>query len=223
MPSLPNVAKVVRCDWHFSLGSDNNAQVRAFFQYGGALSQADAATWVGSMATAWVNRMIPNQTNNLSLLSTVLTDLTGPAAAQAISSTTATGAIADSVVPAGTALVIKRRVGRRFRGGHPRMYIPALSNGNLATAQTWAAAFLTTMVTAYNNLVSDILNAVPVAAAPASEVQVSYFQGFTNKTFPSGRTRPVPSPRPAAVVDLVLSHSANSKVASQRRRNLQSP
>jgi hypothetical protein len=223
MPSLPNVSKVVRVDHHFTLGSDNNAQVRAFFQYTGALSQADAQTWVNAMATAWVNRMLPNQTSNLTLVSTTLTDLSGPSAAQASSTTGGAGSAAGGVTPAGTALVMKRRIGRRFRGGHPRMYIPAISGGQLATAQTWVAAFLTTITTAYGNYISDVLNNVPVAAAPATEVQVSYFQGFTNKTFPSGRTHPVPNIRAVPVVDLVLSHSANGKIASQRRRNLQSP
>lgn len=222
MVALPPVSHVVRIDWHFVFGGDNNAQCRAFFQYTGALSQADANTWVGVAASAWVNRMLPQQTSDLSLNSTVLTDLSSATSPQATSGTTGAGGIVGNAMGAGTAVVIKRKVSRRYRGGHARLYMPAPSDGQLSTAQLWAPAYVAAINTAWTNLVSDIVNGVPVAAAPAFEVNVSYFQGFTNHTYPSGRIRPVPNPRGTPLVDLVVSHAVNGKVASQRRRNLQS-
>jgi hypothetical protein len=62
----------------------------------------------------------------------------------------------------------------------------------------------------------------PTALTPAFQVNVSYFSGFTNVTFPSGRIRPVPKLRSVPLVDTVTSWSTNPNVASQRRRNLQS-
>lgn len=223
--ALPNVPKVVRVDIHQSFQSNANIQNRLFFQYTGALSQADAATWVGAMATAWVNRILPNLVAAVSLISTVLTDLTSVSAAQATSLTTGNGAIAlTGLQAADVALVIKRRIGRRYRGGHSRVYIVGCPNTQLNTAETWAAAFQTTMGTAWNNLINDIIAATPAAAAPATEVNVSFFQGFTNPpALPGKRQKSLPSLRPAPLIDLVLSHSVNPHVASQRRRNLQSP
>lgn len=225
MVTLPSVPRTVRVDFHESFQSNANIQNRLFFQYVGALSQADAQTWVNSMAAAWVARILPNQVTAVSLISTVLTDLTSVTAPQATSLTTGSGAVAlAGLQAADVALIIKRRVGRRYRGGHSRIYLVGCSNTQLATAETWAAAFQTTIGTAFNNLISDILTAVPVAAAPATEVNVSYFQGFTNPpALPGKRQRSQPTLRPAPLIDLVLSHSVNPHVGSQRRRNLQSP
>jgi len=93
----------------------------------------------------------------------------------------------------------------------------------LATPETLTAAQIGFILAGYNAFVSAALGHVPVAAAPATEVNVSFFQGFHNVTFPSGRQRAVPTIRVAPVVDTVIAHAVNPKVASQRRRNQQSP
>src|SRR5690242_3513259 len=139
--------------------------------------------------------MLPQQNNNVVLLQTVMTDLSSATSAQAISTTTGTGGVVGNAQAAGAAVVIKRKVSRRFRGGHARLYMPGPPASQLGTVQTWLAAYVTNVNTAWGNLVSDIVNGVPVAAAPAFEVSVSYFQGFTNITSPSGRSRPRPNLR----------------------------
>jgi hypothetical protein len=198
---------------------DANEQIRCFFQYTGALSQADAQTWVTAMNAAWGTRWSPQQTTFCTLTNVVLTDLTSATAAQANDATARVGTNGTSPAPLGAAIIIKRRIARRYRGGHSKVYIPGASIVSMGTNNQWVGASLTAFLAAWNNLISDILTAVPVAAAPAFEVSVSYFQGFHNVTFPSGRIRPVPTLRGSPLIDLVLGHAVNPVVASQRRRN----
>lgn len=219
MPALPAAADVVRLDLHFRQANDSNMQIRQFFRYTGALSQADSDAWLATMSAAWGTRIATPQTvTGCDMYLATLTDLSSSSAPQSVLGTVRAGANGADPLPNGTALIIKKKIARRYRGGHPKFYLPGQRVANV-TADQFAAGFLTTMLTAYGNFISDVLTGVPVAAAPAFEVNVSYFSGFHNVTFPSGRQRAVPTPRGTPVVDLVLAHSANPTVASQRRRN----
>ncbi len=223
MPALPAVSKVVRLDFHQLDFNNANILTRMFIQYAGVLSQADAQTWVNTIQTKFVADMLPQLTNDLTLVNTVLTDLTSATAAQAISTTASGVGSGGSNSPPDICFIVKLKIARRYRGGHPRHYFAQPIFSNFSSVFQWTAAYQTAFITAYNSLVSDILTNVPAAAAPATEVNVSYFSGFHNVTFPSGRIRPVPTVRVTPLVDTVLSHSANPKPGSQRRRNLQSP
>jgi hypothetical protein len=166
--------------------------------------------------------VVNNLVTGCNLVLTQLTDLTTPSAPQVQDSTNAAGANGTDAQAEGVALVIRSKLARRYRGGHPRVYIPGQRSSNVAANGTWTPAFASAVLTNWNTFVSQCLVNVPVAAAPATEVNVSYFQGFTNKTFPSLRIHPVPTPRAVPLIDAVISHSVNPLPASQRRRNVQS-
>jgi len=223
MPALPPVSHVVRVDFHESVVGGAPMQNREFFQYTGALSQSDAQVWVDAIADKWIANILAAQTTQVSLVSTTLTDLTSTSSPQAVSSHTGVGTVGGAVLGQATAVVIKKKTARRYRGGHPRIYLGGLVNPDISDINTWSAAFIANLVAAYNLFISQSLNAVPVAAAPATQVNVSYFQGFHLVTPPSGRTHAVPTLRPGGpVVDTIISHAVNPQMASQRRRNQQS-
>ena len=223
MPALPAVPKVCRVDFVHTLGGNVNVQNRVFLQYGGALSQADAQTWINSLFTDWGANVVAQQNINLVLTLAKLTDLTSSSAPQALQTGSVAGTGGGAALPAGVSAVIKQKLARRYRGGHPRHYIAGLQPSQIATPETLTAAYAALLVAGYNAFVTAALLHVPVAAAPANEVNVSFFVGFHNVTFPSGRQRAVPTIRATPLIDLVIAHSVNPKVASQRRRNQQSP
>lgn len=223
MPALPAVAKVVRVDHHWSAEADTNIQIRNFFQYAGTLSLADAQTWVNNIATAMalftVNQLAPGVVLNL----TTLTDLTSASAAQVSSSTSGTGTNGTTLLSEGTALVFKHRISRRYRGGHSRVYMPGQPAAQLGTNGLWTPASLASNLAQYNIYIASCVSAGnPAAIGAILHVNVSYFSGFTNKTFPSGRVHAVATPRVTPLVDTIISVSMNNIPASQRRRNVQS-
>lgn len=220
MPVLPNVPKVCRIDMHFALPNDPNAQFRKFFQYGGVLSTADAQTWITAIAAAYATRMAAIISNQVSENLAVLTDLSSTSAAQAQDSTVRAMTNANPIGGNGTAVIIKDKIARRYRGGHPRTYIPGWPIANMGTAGQWGTAAQALLLTDWNAWIADIIAAVPAAAAPATEVSVSYFQGFTVVTPVGRRAKNVPSLRVGGpVIDAVLSHAVVPVPGSQRRRN----
>ena len=218
MPALPAVDHVVRVDFHMSQTDTPNMQNRLFFKYVGALSQADAATWCASMRSNWITHMGAHMANQVTLYKTVLTDLTSASAAQAIDTTTGAFAAGTSADIAGLSAVIQLKLARRYRGGHPRIYLPGVRATDVANLNQLTGGLISSLVTDIGAFISAVLTAVPVAAAPATHVNVSYFQGFHNITLPSGRTRSVPTLRGTPVVDTVLSYGVNPTLGMQRRR-----
>jgi hypothetical protein len=126
---------------------------------------------------------------------------------------------ANTSLPSGLAMVIKARIARRYRGGHPKTYLMGIPNAGLVGGNQWSAGTMAGVIAAWNLWISDCLTSVPLAAAPATEVNVSYYAGFHSVQLPSGRWTNIPTLRGTPHVDSVLGHSINSTAASQRRRN----
>jgi hypothetical protein len=225
VPALPNVSKVVRVDYHIQDDSDLNSINRFFMSYTGSLSNADAQTWVDAIAAQWLGTAGIGRTfsNVCALVRTELTDLTSPSSAQAINSVAYIATKTEARLGAGTAAVISFKIARRYRGGHPRMYIGGRTIDTLLTSQTFQPGELTAVHDAWTATIDGCRSAAPSAVGLAFHTNVSYYQGFHNVTYPSGRVRPVPTLRTGGpLVDQVTGYAVNPKVASQRRRNLQS-
>lgn len=225
MPALPAVPSVVKIVLSHFLGEDVNA-VNIFHQkYSGppnTLAAADAATWATVVKNQWVAHLQSFFASALILETVTVTDLSSATGATGSDVTPHAGTNANPVLAAGTALCMREHVGRRYRGGHPRQYLAGLVQSDLTDVQRWDATFLANLTTAYTTFRNNIgAFGPPPALVPAIDVNVSYYHGFTPFTYPSGRVRNIPTLRPAPVVDTVTSFSANAKVASQRRRNLQ--
>lgn len=223
MPALPNVPKVIRLDFAQSYAGSPNIRDRVFIQYTGTLSAGDLATFLATFSASWNTNIAPLLNANHALSSITGTDLTTPSSPQAINSTARAGTNAAAAMAAGVALVVKFKINRRYRGGHPRFYFTGLAQSQMSTAVLWSAATITSFGQGFANFINGGLLAPPAAMGVVTHVSVSFFAGFTNKTFPSGRTRPVATVRGTPVVDAVQSYNVNPKIASQRRRNLQSP
>jgi hypothetical protein len=223
MPVLPAVPAVVRADFLHTMAGGARAQFRKFFKYGGALSAADAQSWVNTMNTAWNTRINVLFTTEVTLNSVLLTDLSSALAPQALAATARPGTAVPPTVPNGVALVLKDKIARRYRGGHPRTYLMGMRAGNLTNANAWDPTFIGNLLGFWNSFISDILTLAPVAALPITEVNVSYFSGFTVLAPVGKRAKNIPSFRVGGpIVDTILSHSVNPKPGSQRRRDVQS-
>lgn len=223
MPPLPPVNKVIRVILTQLFGEDTNVQNRLYIAYqGSAPSPAQLNSYAVTIAGFWNSNLAAQFQAGLTLKRVDLEDLTS--ALGNIGSTTVNFSGTDTGVtlPGGMALVLQQKITRRYRGGHPRLYFAGISNAHLLTDQTWNSTYTAGFITAWNNFVTNVNANPPTGVGPTQFVNVSYFQGFTNVTFPSGRTRPVPSRRVTPLQDLIINYSVNPKVASQRRRNLQS-
>jgi hypothetical protein len=224
MPALPAVPKVVRADYHFSLGGDTNAMWRTFWQYSGSLNNADSLLWTASVFNAWhvASGWQSISSNDITLTKCETTDLSSSSAPQSVTTGATVGSRSVVPVTAGAAAVVSFKMARRYRGGHPRIYIPGLGYDYIATAQQWSSGALANIAAAFNAWALAVQAAATSGMGTTIQVNVSYFSGFTNVTFPSGRIRPVPKLRVGGpVVDVLTNAFVNPNVASQRRRNQQ--
>lgn len=225
MPARPNVPKVVQIVMFADLGGDLDVINRFFQQYTGAagsLSDTGAAAWAAAVNGSWAAHIRSFQDPAYTLVHTTVTDLSTNVGGFGDAASGGAGTGAPPGLSAAAAFVMKCHVERRYRGGHPRQYLSGMLNADLASKQTWDPTFLANFVTAYTNFRAQAAAGCPAAIGPAVDVNVSFFQGFTNHTFPSGRVRPIPTLRAVPVVDVISSFEGNPKVGSQRRRNLQS-
>lgn len=95
--------------------------------------------------------------------------------------------------------------------------------GNLADVEHWTSAYVAAIATAFGAFIAAAVTTPPTNLGTVTHINVSYFSGFTNKTFPSGRVHPVPNLRSGGPFkDTVQSYGVNAIIASQRRRNGQS-
>lgn len=220
---LPPVPKVLRVDFQQTLASVN-VRNRIFLQYTGTgPAVSDLNTLGATISSQWSSHMASAQNTELTLAAIEITDLTNISAAQTLVTSGVAGTGASSILANGAAAVIRFKIARRYRGGHPRFYLAGLMNTDLTNGSSFTGTFVGNLATAWSAFINGIIATPPAALGTLSHVNVSYFQGFTNKTFPSGRMHPVPTQRTVPLVDAVLAYSVNPIPGSQRRRNHQSP
>jgi hypothetical protein len=219
------VPKVVQIVLFHTLSEDLDVVNRFYQQYtgtAGSLSDSGALAWATAVSASWATHLAPDLSHQLTLTKVTVTDLSSSIGGFGEFDSSNAGTSADPSLPAGTAMVIKQHIERRYRGGHPRQYLAGLTANELNDPQTWKPATVGQFQTDYTAFRAACAAGCPVGIGPAVDVNVSYFQGFTNHTYPSGRVRPIPNLRGTPVVDVISSFGVNNKVGSQRRRNLQS-
>lgn len=223
MPPKPAVNAVAELAAEWVLSEGVKAVTRWFQRLSGGPLTSGQATDMAGQTAANINTDL----NALFLSDTVLTqvtctDLTSPSAGQGV--WTGSYAGSDSGIPmgAGVAIIVSEHFARRYRGGHPRRYLPSPAAAHMADQQSWTSGFLTAVGTHWG----DFVTAQELVASGGIDlgnfVNVSYYHGFTNVTYPSGRVRPVPTLRATPVVDDITAFTVNPKAGSQRRRNGQS-
>ncbi len=222
MTALPNVPKCVRLDIHYAQDADPNIMNRLHFSYSGTLNAADAATWLTAMNTALKSFVAAQLNSQLSLFLMELTDLTSNTAPQVSNSSGQVGGDGNPGLSAGVALVVSYELARRYRGGKPRTYIPGCAAGWLTNPSQWNPTQLNNVVTAWGTFLT-ACQTTPggTAIGTINLVNISYYSGFINHTYPSGRVKAIPQLRATPLVDNIIAYRGNSAPASQRRRNEQ--
>lgn len=226
MPALPVVANTLRLQLKHTMGSDVDVLNRIFLAYTGT---APTSTGLNSMAsaceTAWVADLKPLCFNDVTLTEIIIEDLTSSSGGLGTWSGSSAGSRSGTELSAGTATLVNFSIARRYRGGKPRCYFPFGVSGDLNGPNAWQSSFLTAVLSGYNSFVTGVIAAAPSGTTITGQVNVSYYEGFTNFTGPTGRIRARSTVKSGAelpiVPDPVTAVTVNGKPASQRRRNTQ--
>lgn len=219
VPPLPDVPCVrVRCLWSDGVGAQHGGS-RFYLSYtGSAPSAANCATLGGDVATAWGTDLASLIHSDYTLTEVDVLDIATRSGASSVSTVSVPGTRAGTPMSLNTCTNIEFDIARRYRGGKPRIFLPAGVQGDLQTLASWTSSF----ITACNTGITDFMAALEALSIGSmgtlQHVNLSYYSGFTNHTSTSGRERAVPTYRPTALHDNVEGYSTKAIVGSQRRR-----
>lgn len=137
---LPDAAGAVRIEHR---GSLNGLPYANIFHVQGQLGnyvQADMNAVATAMHTAYFNAFIPLLNTATTLVSTTAIDLTSRQGYVGVESTPHNGTVAAPTAPPNSlAVCISWEIRDRYRGGHPRMYIPARQTSDIVAGKSMSA------------------------------------------------------------------------------------
>lgn len=186
---------------------------------GADVTQAELFTLNNLILSAWQTSIAPlvNTLATLNKCNTVdLTSDQAPTAYTTLTTPTAgTRALGTAgALPTSVACVVSELVQLRYRGGHPRMYMPLGVAGDVAQGRLWAstplAAFNSAMITYFT-----AIGSITSGSHTYNMNLISYYSGSHKGTEPGGRVpvlRPSPLPRP------ITSLTVHGRIDTQRRR-----
>jgi len=215
LPASPAVR--VKLDYTHTDGS--LAGSRFFIGYSGAApSAANCATLAADIGTAWEGNIAGLVNPDWSLAQVDVEDIATDSGLSGVSDTAHAGGRSGTALPVQIAANVEFNIGRRYRGGKPRIYWPAGNDGDLADQAHWDAGFITDLNTDTAGFFAAIEALSIGSMGSLQHVNLSYYYMFTNVTNSSGRTRAAPKYRATALVDPITGYSAKGLLSSQRRR-----
>lgn len=221
MPALPAAPGVLKVVMPVAMASDPTALSRIFIKYTGtAPTAAQLVTFADAVSTAWNTNLASLETSQDVFGPVFVEDLSSSTGAVGTGTTTHAGTRAGVSLPDGVCVNIQFQIARRYRGGKPKIFQHFGMGADLANNGTWGSVFIGAVSTGWTAFQAAVLAAVWTGGGTLSQVNVSYFSGFTVVTNPiTHRARNVPTLRGAPVIDTITGFAVEVGVASQRRRN----
>jgi hypothetical protein len=145
-------------------------------------------------------------------------DITDDLGAFGINSVEVIGSRAGETVPNQVAANTEFNLGRRYRGGKPRMFWPAGVYSDEADDSHWNSDFVVAMNAAAVGFFAQVEAITASGTDLSSHINLSYYKGFTNIENTSGRMRAAPTYRAVALQDIVTGYATKTVFGSQRRR-----
>lgn len=173
-------------------------------QYSGsAPTSGQLITYCNSVSNAWSTNIAPICPTVVTLTLVQATDLTNAASASGESVVTVPGTLAGQPLSIQVALVISWSINLRYRGGHPRSYIPAGVVAETQSGNLWSDTFRATAAASGQSFLT-AMNAISVAGSPSFMISVSYKTG--------NAIRPIPTKNP------IVAALVHPRIDTQRRR-----
>jgi hypothetical protein len=190
-----------------------------FWQTTVSPTAAQAANAATAAADAWNTHLAPFHSTAITLTEVTLTDLTSSSAEMGTWSGAHAGTRVGQPTSAPVSTLVNMTVHRRYRGGKPRIYVPAGAVADFATPQTWTPTFLSGFGTAFETFLQSVIAGMPFASPAATLVNVAYWQGHHWVPPDSTPSKKVPLPYPGGPhVDVITGFRYNPLIGTQRRR-----
>jgi hypothetical protein len=226
MPPLPSVPNVTKSLFFFNDVDGHVAQIHLFHRYTGSAPTvtdctAFATQLAGQMHTLFATA---NFSPNATFQQVQTIDLSSPAGASGADTNATIGGGAAAETAQNCALV-NMHIHRRYRGGKPKAFMPFLSRVAVNNEYQLTVTAQGNVLSTFNNMCIAGVVTLPFTSGATTwqtACNVSYYQGFTNYTKPSGRESSKPTLRINPLVDDVYAITVPFQLHTQRRRLLPS-
>lgn len=222
MPALPAVPGVLRVRILWDMLGKEAQGSRFFVAFTGGPSTVANLTALGGLYNAAAASDLVNlMSNDVAYKGVIIEDLTTSSSAVAEVDTTVTGTRGSAAVPPQSCVVTSFEIARRYRGGRPRLYWPFGVAGDMLNTGLWDSTLVSATTTGVTAFFNAGLGVTEGSITTDTNVNVSYYEGFTVVTNPiTGRSRNVPKLRATPDVDAYGTFVTRNYVGSQRRRRL---
>lgn len=176
-----------------------------------AWSTATLQDLVDTVRASYVTRFAPVINSQASIGDAEVVDLSSELGAAAVGVGSHVGTMSGTGFTSQVAQCVTWAISRRYRGGHPRTYLPPPSTSATTggTANTWSPTHVTNVNAAVTGFRNDV-NTADYAGVGGTLVCVHRF-----RTEVTGEPPVILDP---PIVDVITSGSVDTRVDSQRRR-----
>jgi hypothetical protein len=194
MPPLPDAAGIVRVRVAGVVATSTFNNIFHLQYSGSAPTVANLNAVCTSVLTAWQTNFKSLAPDAVVLSGADAQDLTNAAAATGAATDTTAGTRSGTAMPNSIAACITWKINNRYRGGHPRTYLPAGVIADITGGNRWTDGFITSANTAATAFLT-AMNAISVGGSTYKLVCLSYTR---NKI---ALTTPVPYTIQSGLVD----------------------
>jgi len=205
MPALPDSPFTVRIKFTGTYGAAKWNVLQHVGHSSPGLTTADLNTFAGAVRGIWNTNFAPLMNTNVTMQSVECVDISNTSGAVGTNNTASIGSRSGTTaLPASVALVLSWKIARRFKGGHPRTYLPGMLGADTVSLTQWTGAYLT-LALAAGEAYRVGINGLSLAGSTGVYLAcLSYYTG--------GALRPVPR------IDAISACQVHTRVDSQRRR-----
>ena len=158
------MAEIVKCQLQWT-GEEHDVGLNTFYLHsagGAGAPLADLnglATDIGALAISY---LIPSIQESVALSLVTAADWSGPSGLTGSEAESTGGADVGAVQSAQVAVLVNMEQSLRYRGGHPRLYVPPGSAASLASAIQWTGGYVAALQANLDSLFTE-LNALELA------------------------------------------------------------
>jgi hypothetical protein len=217
-PPLP-ASPCVRVRLDYTATDSTEAGSRFYLSYAGAApTGGNCATLASDIAAAWATHIAPLVSDVFALTEVDVLDISSLTGLSGNWTGTNAGTASGTALPSQVATNVEFDIARRYRGGKPRMFLPATVSASQVDGAHWSSTFITAVNTGVAAFYAEIEALTIGAVGTLAHVNLSYYQGFKNITNSSGRERAVPQYRAAALLDSIEGYACKAVMSTQKKR-----
>jgi hypothetical protein len=172
---LPDVQDVVKIRLLGKMPGGTNWANVLHAQVQGVKSTATLNTCALNIRGYWSTDLAPLINLGVTLSTVEITDLTSRSGAQGVDTVGAAGTLSGVAAPNSVAACLTLKIPNRYRGGHPRMYLPGVNNVNVLNGSTWNTG-VASNYTAGGRAFMNHINALIVGSTVWKLCAVSYYK-----------------------------------------------